>query len=86
MSRLFYVALGSNVHAAFALQDHTHHNNYGSYELARCVIEGIRQSKLDLAKFIVDDVPVFDPKNPDPVDSFVMPASVQASNLKPDGN
>jgi len=86
MSRLFYVALGANVHAAFALKDHTHHNNYGSYELAKCVIEGIRQSKLDLAKYIVDDEPVFDPSKPDPADSFVMPASVKTDTTKPEGN
>ncbi len=86
MSKLFYTALGSNVHAAFALTDHTHHNNYGSYELAKCVIEGIRQSKLDLAKFIVDDDTGFDPSKPDPADTFVMPASVASGTVKPEGN
>jgi hypothetical protein len=86
MSKLFYTALGGDVHAAFALQDHTHHNNYGSYELAKCVIEGIRQSKLDLTKFIVEDDPSFDPSKPDPVATFVMPASVQAGTVKPEGN
>jgi lysophospholipase L1-like esterase len=86
MSKLFYTALGANVHAAFALQDHTHHNNYGSYELARCVIEGIRQSKLDLAKFIVDDDPGFNPGKPDPASTFVMPASVKTATAKPEGN
>ncbi len=50
-----------------AFQDGTHHNAYGSYELAKCVVAGIRQSGLDLSRFIVDDVPVFDPSHPDPV-------------------
>ena len=80
---------GSNVHyldIGKAFQDGTHHNNYGSYELAKCVIEGIRQSKLDLAKFIVDDEPVFDPSKPDPVSTFVMPASVAVGTTKPEGN
>jgi hypothetical protein len=86
MSKPFYVALGANLPAAFALQDKTHHDSYGSYELAKCVIEGIRQSKLDLAKFISDDEPVFDPSKPDPLDTFVMPASVATATAKPEGN
>ncbi len=36
MSRVFYRALGTNLDKAF--QDGTHHNNYGSYELAKCVV------------------------------------------------
>jgi lysophospholipase L1-like esterase len=96
MSKLFYTALGANVAAAFCNHlnpatntmqtDGTHHGNYGSYELAKCVIEGIRNSKLDLAKFIVDDEPVFDPSKPDPVATFVMPASVAVGTTKPEGN
>jgi len=73
MSKMFYKALGENIDKAF--QDGTHHNNYGSYELAKCVVEGIKQNKLDIAKYIVDDFKGFDPSSPDPVDSFVMPAS-----------
>jgi lysophospholipase L1-like esterase len=85
MSKQLYEAIGrENIDKAF--QDGTHHNNYGSYELAKCVIEGIRQNKLDLAKFIADDVPEFDPKHPDPVEEFSMPASADRSNRKPDGN
>ena len=85
MSKTLYEAIGkANIDKAFV--DGTHHNAYGSYELARCVIEGIRQNKLDLAKFIVEDVPAFDPSKPDPVDAFHVPASPQTSNVKPLGN
>ena len=63
MSLKLYRALGPNL--ALAFQDGTHHNNYGSYELARCVAEGIRQDKLGLAKFLAADVPPFDPARPD---------------------
>ena len=38
-----------------AFQDGTHHNNYGSYELARCIVEGIRANAPALAKFLADD-------------------------------
>ena len=65
MSRELYRALGPNLKLAF--QDGTHHNAYGSYELAKCVVKGIRDARLDLARFIADDVPTFDPAHPDPV-------------------
>src|SRR5207247_253370 len=66
MSKTLYAALGENVGKAF--QDGTHHNNYGSYELARCVVSGIRANKLLIAKFLADDAPPFDPHHPDPLE------------------
>jgi lysophospholipase L1-like esterase len=84
MSRTFYRALGADVGKAF--QDGTHHNNYGSYELAKCVVEGIKQAKLPLAKFIADDFGNFDPAHPDSVASFEMPVSPMVSREKPLGN
>jgi lysophospholipase L1-like esterase len=84
MSLVLYRALGTNLDLAF--QDGTHHNNYGSHELAKCVVEGIKQAKLPLAGFIVDDFKGFDPAHPDPVDRFQMPASPQHSDAKPLGN
>ena len=64
-----------------AFQDPTHHNNYGSYELARCVVEGIKK-----AKFIMDDFGDFDPAKPDAVTTFEIPASPTVSMEKPLGN
>lgn len=84
MSVIFYKALGTDLGKAF--QDGTHHNNYGSYELAKCVVEGIKQDKLPLAKFIADDFKDFDPAHPDSVNDFQMPASPQSSSVKPLGN
>lgn len=84
MSLVFYKALGADLDKAF--QDGTHHNNYGSYELAKCVVEGIREDNLPLAKFIADDFRGFDPAHPDPVADFEMPASPVVSALKPLGN
>jgi lysophospholipase L1-like esterase len=83
MSRVFYRALGADLDKAF--QDGTHHNNYGSYELAQCVVEGIKESKLPLAKSIVPDFS-FDPAKPDDVNKFEMPASPTVSAEKPLGN
>lgn len=84
MSKVFYTALGENLGKAF--QDGTHHNNYGSYELAKCVVEGIKTNKLSLAKCLVDDVPRFDPARPDPIESFKVPASPMNTSEKPEGN
>ena len=84
MSRILYQALGPDLDKAF--QDGTHHNNYGSYELAKCVIAGIQQAKLPIAKYIVIDFGGFDPAKPDPPASFEMPASPTVSEVKPLGN
>jgi lysophospholipase L1-like esterase len=84
MSKVFYEALGPD-NAKKAFQDGTHHNNYGSYELAKCIVQGIKANKLGLAKFLVDDVAPFDPAHPDPVASFRMPASPQSTTTKPEG-
>jgi lysophospholipase L1-like esterase len=84
MSKVFYQALGPDLGLAF--QDGTHHNNYGSYELAKCVVQGIKQAKLPLAKSIVADFGDFDPAKPDAVTTFVMPASPTVSREKPLGN
>ena len=63
-----------------------HHNNYGAYELARCIVEGIRAAKLPLAKFLADDLPPFDPAHPDAPESFTVPASPQTTEVTPLGN
>ena len=72
---------------AFAPGDNTHHNDYGSYELASCVVEGIRQNKLELAKFLADDVAPFDPAHPDALNDFHLPASPRTTaSTKPEGS
>jgi len=87
MSKTLYEAWGAEPSKrAFAPNDNTHHDNYGSYELARCIVEGINASKLGLGKFMVTDIGPFDPSRPDPIDSFVLPASPKANSVKPLGN
>jgi lysophospholipase L1-like esterase len=87
MSKLFYEALGpKDAVKAFADGDTTHHNNYGSYELARCIAQAIRDSKSTLVKYLVDDVPQFDPSHPDPLSKFDIPAEPRGTVQKPYGN
>jgi lysophospholipase L1-like esterase len=79
-----YKALGKNLDLAF--QDGTHHNNYGSYELAKCVVEGVRENKLVLMAHLVPEAKPFDPSKPDDVKSFLIPESPMHDAAKPEGN
>ena len=83
-SKVFYVALGDDLDKAF--QDGTHHNNYGSYELAKCIAAGMAESVPSLAEHIADGFAQFDPTRPDPVDAFKMPASPDFSTVRPEGD
>ncbi len=71
---------------AFAGQDNTHHNNYGAYELAKAIAQGLRDAKLEVAKYLVDDFRGFDPRHPDPVEAFALPASPGLQGTRPLGN
>lgn len=87
MSAAFYEALGPEASAhAFKEGDGTHHNNYGSYELARCIVEGIRANRLGLAKYLAKDARRFDPRKPDPLERFQLPPSPLVTDIKPLGN
>lgn len=100
MSLAFYEALGPDLSVrAFVhypagtfpgqekeLKDDTHFNAYGAYELARCVVEGIRANKLGLVKYLVDDAGRFDPSHPDPLEKWSLPASPFRVFAKPAGS
>jgi lysophospholipase L1-like esterase len=67
--------------------DGTHHSDFGSYELAKCIILGIQQDKLGLASHIVDGFS-FDPAHPDkPADFKVVPTPKPGATMdKPPGS
>ncbi|HWA09737.1 MAG TPA: rhamnogalacturonan acetylesterase [Opitutaceae bacterium] len=67
-------------------RDATHHSAYGAYELAKCIVQGIRDNKLELAKSIVDDFQPFDPAHPDDPAKFDLPASPGRQTQAPRGN
>jgi lysophospholipase L1-like esterase len=58
-----------------AISDDTHFNKYGAYELAQCVVHGIRQTRLPLRKKIAKNLPDFDPSRPDSPAHFSLPAT-----------
>lgn len=84
MSKALYKALGTNLDNAF--QDGTHHTNYGSYELAKCVVQGIKDSGLDLSRNIVDDFQSYNPNDPDSFESFAVPPSPMRTAVTPLGS
>jgi len=87
MSKDFYEALGKEKSgAAFKEGDGTHHSNYGAYEIAKMIAESIRAQKLPLAKYLVKNLAEFNPKKPDSFESFAVPASPLATDVKPLGN
>ncbi len=101
MSLKFYAALGpEKSERAFvfypantfpdqakALKDNTHHNTYGGYGLARCMIEGIRSNVPELAKHLAKDAGTFDPSNPDLPEKFDLPPSPMKDAIEtPAGN
>ncbi len=57
------------------INDDTHFNSYGAYELARCIVHGIRDAKLPIEKFLTKDIPDFNPAHPDPQSDFHLPAT-----------
>jgi len=69
------------------LKDNTHHSVYGAYELARCVVEGIKANVPELAPHLTVDAGTFDPANPDPLENVQIPLSpLTGKTEKPAGN
>jgi lysophospholipase L1-like esterase len=58
-----------------AISDDTHFNKYGAYELARCVVHGIREANLPIKKLLAKDIPDFNPARPDSQPDFNLPAT-----------
>ena len=65
--------------------DNTHFNPYGAYEIARCIVEGLKTQVPDLARHL-KPFPTFDPAHPDNPDNFHWDDSPFTEVEKPDGN
>lgn len=99
MTRTFYETLGVEgskqalVHYAAntfpdqpaPLQDNTHFNTYGAYQIAKMVLQGIIDNHLNIRKHMID-FKNYDPIKPDRPQLWEWPLSIKNSDVKPDGN
>lgn len=69
-----------------ALEDNTHFNSFGANEIALCVIQGISELNLPLKKDILKQTKNYDPKHPNYISNWTLPASTRFEIAKPDGN
>jgi lysophospholipase L1-like esterase len=68
------------------LEDNTHFNPYGAYEVAKCVVMGMKQLNLPIINYLRDDWQDFNPAQPDDWKTFQWAPSRIVENAKPDGN
>jgi lysophospholipase L1-like esterase len=87
MSKDLYEALGKDGSGVlFKEGDGTHHNAFGAYQLAKAIVQSIREQGLSLEHFLLSGLAKYDPKHPDHFGSFVIPPSPAVTNLKPLGS
>jgi len=68
------------------LADNTHFNPYGAYEVAKCVVMGMKQLQLPIVKHLRQEWQDFNPAHPDDWKAFQWAESPMTENIKPDGN
>ncbi|NBA86264.1 rhamnogalacturonan acetylesterase [Emticicia sp. CRIBPO] len=87
-SKLAFVHYPANVFPGQTkpIEDNTHFSNYGAYELAKCMVEGIKKNIPELTALLLKDLKTFDPQHPDDPKTFDFPLSPVAEVIKPDGN
>lgn len=81
-----HVAAGTYAGQEKAYADDTHFSNYGAYQLAKCIVEGIQNSDLPIKKYLSKNIPTYSPAQPDNLQTFDFPASPMVNIIKPDGN
>lgn len=68
------------------LADNTHFNPYGAYQIAKCVIEGMKKAGLPFVKFLREDYKEYNPAHPDALENFKWNDCPFTEIEKPDGN
>lgn len=68
------------------LADNTHFNPYGAYEVAKCVVMGMKQLNLPIVKYLRPEWQDFNPTQPDDWKTFKWVPSRLKDIVKPDGN
>ena len=100
MTRTFYEAMGvEESKKAFVhypagtypnqtkdFADNTHFNPYGAYEIAKCIIEGMKKLNLPIIQHLREDYVTYNPAQPDDWNTFQWYDSPFTEIEKPDGN
>jgi lysophospholipase L1-like esterase len=73
-------------HQPEALADNTHFNPYGAWQVAKCIVMGLKQMHSPLVAHLRSDWQDYDPSQPDQADAFVWYPSGNTDLVKPDGN
>ena len=85
-STKFYVHYPAGTYSVNALKDNTHFNPFGAFEVAKCVVMGLKQIKSQIVGNLLVDWKDFNPKQPDDWQDFVWVPAPSIDSLKPDGN
>jgi lysophospholipase L1-like esterase len=85
-SKRFYVHYPAGAYSDTALKDETHFNPFGAYEIAKCVVMGLKQIGSPIVNYLLDDWKDFDPKKPDDWQDFKWVPAPSIDSLKPDGS
>ena len=68
------------------LADNTHFNPYGAYQIAKCIVEGIKKLNLPITQYLREDYITYNPAQPDDWNNFQWYDSPFTEIEKPDGN
>ena len=68
------------------LADNTHFNPYGAYEVAKCVVMGMKELGLPIVQYLRPEWQDFNPAQPDDWRTFKWAPSPLKDIVKPDGN
>jgi lysophospholipase L1-like esterase len=83
MTASMYEAIGKDkIGTAFAnAREGTHHSDYGSYEISKCVVQSTIDAKLPLAGSVVEDWKTYDPSHPQMFEQFTLPLDPLRGNV-----
>ena len=68
------------------LSDNSHHSVYGAFQLAKCIVKGIKRNNLRLIRYFRNPDKSYEPGNPDPFQQVKIPYSPSIKILRPKGN
>ncbi|MBD0832593.1 rhamnogalacturonan acetylesterase [Aestuariibaculum sp. TT11] len=68
------------------LEDNTHFNSFGANEIAKCVVQAIKDLNLYLAHYLRRNIPKYNPLAPNEINNWNLPLSSRFEVKKPDGN